>query len=263
VAARLASRSPSIALERGAVWGSASVADAALLSVEEGFLLVSADIGNGSREGDHHGAESRRIILATGQPETLLVPPAPGERLEALTACQISIISPDSLKVLLGLPSAAELITDSLAEALSERHATIRNCAYVRHSERVREKLLQLARTNGHVIPGGIRIDFPLTHQLLADMVGSARETVSLALSELAREGFLRRQRRGYILKIETHELLSAHAWSDVEPPAASTPRSTTARPSTTTACKPRSAPSATPSTTPPRRASSTASRPS
>jgi hypothetical protein len=204
-AARIAARSASIRLERGAAWGSAPVVDAALVAVEEGFLLVSAAVNNGFE----HGAVGRRIVLATGQCGTLLTAPAPGERLEAVTPGRITIISHESLKILLGLPSVAELIADALTEGLRERQETIRNCAYVRHSERVREKLLQLARTYGHVVPGGVRVDFPLTHQLLADMVGSARETVSLALSELADNGFLHRQQRGYILRVGGNELFS------------------------------------------------------
>jgi CRP-like cAMP-binding protein len=207
--AQIAGRSVSIVLARGAAWGSAPVSDVALLIVEEGFVLISADMAEGSSDGGgRHGNGGRRIILATGESGTFFAPPALGERLEALTPCRITVISADSLKALLRLPVMAEAIADALAEALRERQVTIRNCAYVRHCERVREKLLQLARRYGHVVPGGVRIDFPLTHQLLADMVGSARETVSLALSELAREGFVHRQHRRYVLRIASSDLV-------------------------------------------------------
>jgi hypothetical protein len=212
-AAQIAERSVSIGLTRGATWRPAPASDAALLSVEEGFVLVCADMGSGSGDDEGHGSGARpgngcrRIVLATGDSGTFLVPLALGERLEALTPCRLTLISADSLRALLGLPEVAEAIGDALAEALRERHATIRNCAYVRHSERVREKLLQLARTYGHVVPGGVRIDFPLTHQLLADMVGSARETVSIALAALAREEFVQRQQRRYVLRIATDDL--------------------------------------------------------
>jgi CRP/FNR family transcriptional regulator len=148
--------------------------------------------------------------LATGQSGTLFLPPGPGERLEALTPCRITIVSADSLLVLLGLPSVAEAIVDSFAEAVRERQATIRNCSHVHHSDRVLEKLLQLARIYGRAVPGGVRIDFPLTHQLVADMVGSARETVSLALSDLARKGFLQLRKHRYVLRMGPDELFSA-----------------------------------------------------
>jgi hypothetical protein len=113
---------------------------------------------------------------------------APGERLEALTPSRITIVSGQSLRVLLGRPSVAEAILDAFVEALRERQATIRNCAYVRHSERVLEKLLQLARAYGRAVPGGVRIDFPLTDQLLADMGGlGSRDRQSRAFRPCAR----------------------------------------------------------------------------
>ena len=205
--AQIAERSVSIVLERGSAWGPTPSSDVALLTVEEGFVVISAAMGEEAGNA-HQDTAGRRIVLATGESGTLLPPPAPGERLEAVTPCRITVISANSLRALLGFPVMAEAIADALAAALAERHATIRNCAYVRHGERVREKLLQLARGYGRVVPGGVRIDFPLTQQLLADMVGSARETVSLALAELAREGFVHRQHRRYVLRIGSDDLV-------------------------------------------------------
>jgi CRP-like cAMP-binding protein len=205
-AAEVARQSASVELLRGEVRYVARESGAGLVAVDEGFVLISAHTccryGNGS-------PASRRIVVATGQPGTLFVPPGPSERLEALTTCRITIVSADSLKSLLELPSVAKVIADALAEGLRERQATIRNCAHVHHRERVLGKLLQLAGTYGRAVPGGVRIDFPLTHQLLADMVGSARETVSLALSDLARDGLLLRQHGRYVLKVRPHELFS------------------------------------------------------
>jgi hypothetical protein len=205
VVARIAAHSATITLARREALAAAPSSDIALLAVEEGFVVISADVTNADGDGVHHG--SRRIVLATGESGALLPPPAPGEQLEAVVPCRITAISADSLTDLLRLPLLAEAITNALAAALAERDATIRNCAYVRHSDRVREKLLQLARTHGRAVPDGVRIDFPLTHQLLADMVGSARETVGLAISEFVRAGFALRQQRRYVLRIEASEL--------------------------------------------------------
>jgi CRP-like cAMP-binding protein len=230
-AVEVAGQSASVVLTRGEVWRSTRDHDAALVAVEEGFVLISADTRHGTRR---VGPVGRRIVVATGQRGVLLVPPGSGERLEALTMSRITIISGDSLRFLLGRPSVAEAICAAFVEALQERQATIRNCAYVRHSERVLEKLLQLARTYGRVVPGGVRIDFPLTHQLLADMVGSARETVSLALSDLAREGFLHRRHGRYVLNVGLQELFSGSCGgterarrgrSMIDPPTGTPPR--------------------------------------
>lgn len=207
---RVAARSLTVSLRPRAAWIMTAAADAALLAVDDGFLVLSSDIGNGNDHGGRYVALNRRIILATGQAGTFLAPPGVGERVEALTACRFTVISGDSLKALTAVPPVAEAITIALAQELRERHATIRNCAYVRHSDRVREKLLQLARVYGRVVPGGVRIDFPLTHQVLADMVGSARETVSLAITELVRDGFVGRQDRSYVLRVASSDLLPA-----------------------------------------------------
>jgi hypothetical protein len=120
-AAQIAEGSLSVELARGATWEAAPASEQPLLAVEEGFVLVCADIGNGCGDGEdpcggaHNGYGSRRIVVATGEPGSFLVPPALGERLEALTACRFTLISADSLRALLGLPEAAAAIGDALA----------------------------------------------------------------------------------------------------------------------------------------------------
>ena len=66
----------------------------------------------------------------------------------------------------------------------------------------MRSKLLQLARNYGRGALDGVRIDFPLSHTLLADMVGSSRETVTRSLDELRRDGFVARQGHNYRLLV-------------------------------------------------------------
>jgi CRP-like cAMP-binding protein len=71
----------------------------------------------------------------------------------------------------------------------------------------VREKLTELARAHGRVGTDGIRLDFPLTHDLLAEMTASARETVTRALDELHREGFVQRNGRTYSVHVSPDAL--------------------------------------------------------
>jgi CRP/FNR family transcriptional regulator, cyclic AMP receptor protein len=68
-------------------------------------------------------------------------------------------------------------------------------------------KLVQLARKFGRVTPDGIRLDIPLTHQLLADAVGAARETVTVALRDLRQNGMVERTGRTYLLKLPPQDL--------------------------------------------------------
>ena len=45
-------------------------------------------------------------------------------------------------------------------------------------------------------------LQLPITHELLAEMIGSARETVTRAVDALEQNGFLRREDRGYVLRV-------------------------------------------------------------
>jgi CRP-like cAMP-binding protein len=71
----------------------------------------------------------------------------------------------------------------------------------------VRGKFLQLARAHGRVVKGGVLVDLPLTHDLIAESIGSTRETVTLALRELMRSGFVSRVDRRYRLSISPEDL--------------------------------------------------------
>jgi DNA-binding IclR family transcriptional regulator len=66
---------------------------------------------------------------------------------------------------------------------------------------------VQLAQHFGRVRPDGIRLEFPLTHGLLADMIAPARETVTRCLDELERDGFLVRDGHSYRLLISPEAL--------------------------------------------------------
>ena len=99
-------------------------------------------------------------------------------------------------------------LVEQLASAVAQRQEALANFAPTRHTERVRRKLLQLARVYGHVVGDGIRIDFPITHALLAEMVGSSRETVTRALDELHRDGFVVRTGSTYRLLVSATVVL-------------------------------------------------------
>jgi CRP-like cAMP-binding protein len=174
-------------------------ADAACLVVEDGVALVTS----------RRGAATRRMIVAVAGPGAVLLPPSLGERLEAATDLRLTVIGDAAHAALLRVPAAAAVLVEALAEQLRERHESLAQFSSVRHVERIREKLLQLARTHGRVVPGGIRLDLPLTHELVGEMVGSARETVTWAFAELAREGFLSRDGRTYRLAVAPEALAS------------------------------------------------------
>jgi CRP-like cAMP-binding protein len=53
----------------------------------------------------------------------------------------------------------------------------------------------------GRTVPGGRRLDLPLTQELLAGLTGATRESVNRALAELSAAGRVERSRGGYIVR--------------------------------------------------------------
>jgi CRP-like cAMP-binding protein len=185
---------PGDTLDRSALRGTA------LILVSEG-LVVMRTTSPGS---------TRRMITCHAGGGALVLPPDDGEVLVALTDAALVPISPQARDEMLSSRDSARLLADGLEETLRQRHGAIVSLSRLHHIDRVREKLIELAREHGRVGRDGIRLDFPLTHDLLGEMVGSARETVTRALDELQREGFVVRRGRIYSVKLEPEQLATS-----------------------------------------------------
>jgi CRP-like cAMP-binding protein len=188
-----------VALREGATRAAARIPACALLVVEEGLVEVAS----------HRAGATRRMVVAVAGPGAVLLRPERDERLEALGDAWLTAVSHEALTALVQLPGAAAALLEALAEAARERQESLASFSSVRHVERVRDKLLQLARAHGRVVSGGVRLDVPLTHERLGEMIGSARETVTWAVAELQREGFLERDGRVYRLLVAPEALAS------------------------------------------------------
>jgi hypothetical protein len=101
----------------------------------------------------------------------LLLPPSPEEALFGLGTSRVRVVSPEGRDELLALAAVGQRVVEQLMRALSQKQEAIANFAPTRHLERVERKLRQLAREHGHVVHDGIRIDFPVSHALLAEMI--------------------------------------------------------------------------------------------
>jgi biotin operon repressor len=198
-AAVLAER-PAVEIEPGVPYFRASFSNAALLIVEDGFVVLRATFPE----------LSRSVITCEAGTGGLLLPPSPEEALFGLGPSRVRMVSPKGRDKLLGLAAAAERVVEQLMSALSQRQEAIATFAPTRHLERVQWKLRQLARRHGHVVRDGIRIDFPVSHALLAEMIGSSRETVTRAVDELQRTGFVTRRGSTYLLRAAPESVLGA-----------------------------------------------------
>lgn len=182
----------------GSSYRADSLSKVSFLIVEEGFVVIRRVL-----------TERRGVIICHAGAGSFLPTPEPGETLDALVDAQVTLLSEDAYVKLLAHPKAAMLLSDAMRSTLRQKQDSIANFGSVRHVERVQRKLLQLAREHGRVVPDGIRLDFPITHDLLAEMIGSARETVSRAIDRLERAGFLVRDGRSYRLKIKPEAVLA------------------------------------------------------
>lgn len=169
-----------------------------LLAVEEGFVAVRST----------PAGLTRSIVTCEAGRGHLLLPPAAEEVLFALVPSRLVGIDRDARDRLLESPEVAGSLLELIAATLAQKQEALGNFAHTRHVERVRRKLLQLAESYGHVVQDGIRIDFPVSHALLADMIGSSRETVTRALDELQRAGFVTRNGHTYLLLISPEHVL-------------------------------------------------------
>jgi CRP-like cAMP-binding protein len=193
----LLASSPVRELHAGDVLTPAQLDGICLLVVESGLALIRAGQPESCRE----------VVVCHAGPETVVLPPRDTEVLAALVPTRIVLLSTEQRDRLLELPGAAAALFDALAETIRQKHRTIEALAHHHHLERVRAKLLQLAAGHGVVGRDGIRLDLPLTHELLGEMTGSARETVTRAIDELQAEGMIVRRGRSYRLTVDPDAL--------------------------------------------------------
>jgi CRP-like cAMP-binding protein len=188
---------PIVDIEAAEPYFRASFGEASLLLVEDGFVVLRAlPLGR-----------SRSVITCEAGFGRLLLPPSEEEVLFGLGPSRVAAIPGRALDLLLAVPSAAQVLLHQLAAALGQEQEAIGNFASTRHADRVRRKLLQLGRSYGRVARDGVRIDFPVSHAVLAEMIGSSRETVTRALDELERSGFVERNGHSYRLLVSAEQL--------------------------------------------------------
>jgi CRP/FNR family transcriptional regulator, cyclic AMP receptor protein len=192
-------RCPSVELPASTTLTALEPTDSKLLVVDEGVVLLVAE-----------GGPPRPTVLALACPGDVLAPPAREEHVRALTAARLVAVPQREYELLLGLPGIARALLESLLDAVDKRQQSLASLRGT-HAERLQETLHRLALDHGKVCSEGVEIDLPLTHELLAQMVGSARETVTSTLGRFQREGRLVRTGRTYRLTVSP-DLLEGRA---------------------------------------------------
>lgn len=105
-------------------------------------------------------------------------------------------------------PQIAANALPGLGGRLRDAHNQFLEISTERVERRVAHALLRLVRHSGKKIEGGVEIDFPVTRQEIAEMIGTTLHTVSRVLSAWESEGILEGGRQRIVIK-KPHALVA------------------------------------------------------
>jgi CRP-like cAMP-binding protein len=156
-----------------------------------GLLVISGYLVRRVGQGGRFGAELLgpgdllRPWQTVGQNASLPFEP----RWTAITAAELAILDVEFARRAAPFPTVGVQLVDRAM--LRSRHLAI--AMAIVHQPRIDQRLHMLlwhfADRWGKVGATGATIDVPLTHEVLAELVGARRPTVSTALGQLAKEG--------------------------------------------------------------------------
>lgn len=114
---------------------------------------------------------------------------------QACGECEfVAIPRPAFQEFLVSHPTVALAVINLLSCRLRALGETLHNLTADDVATRVAKLLIHLCARYGRRGPGNICLGIPLTHQEIADMTGTTRQTVTSVLSDLRRRGVLRVQ---------------------------------------------------------------------
>jgi len=129
----------------------------------------------------------------------------------AMEDCRIATIyNNDFQRLLMTNDKVVRQIIQVLCSRLRHVWAQLRDLSYSTADDPIRGGILQLSRKHGIPDARGIIIDLKITHQELAELVGTSRETVTRTLARLQRKGILQLDQRRIIL-LKPKELVPTH----------------------------------------------------
>ena len=151
--------------------------------------------------------EGKQSILAYIEPgemfgELSLVDAGQREEFaEAVERSTVVLIPRDAMQELLERnPQVALGVTKLFGLRRQRIERRLRSLLFRSNRERLVHLLVELAGQYGRAIDGGVELAIKLSHQDLASIIGSTRETVTVVLGELQAEGSLRIGRQKIVL---------------------------------------------------------------
>lgn len=126
---------------------------------------------------------------------------------QAGSECEVASLSQQEFKRFIAAhPTVAMLVIELLACRLRVLGDMLLNLTADDVTTRVIKLLTRLSARYGKRMQGNIQLDIQLTHQEIADMVGTTRQTVTAVLGGLRRKGLVRVE--NHCICIQSEELL-------------------------------------------------------
>lgn len=120
---------------------------------------------------------------------------------EVLDDAQICAIDKREFeKVAMSNPTVSLKIAQIVEHRLTEAQEQIENLVFYDVQTRLARLLLKLADIHGERVEGGVQIGIKLTHEDIASLIGSTRETTSKILNEFRSNGWIDVKKRQIIL---------------------------------------------------------------
>ncbi len=135
--------------------------------------------------------------------ELFLTVPARPFLARALTPCVVAVIPGKTfLHLLSTIPRIGFNFICVLSRHLAEMALDRAQASHKWSAERLALTLLKLGAAHGVKEGAGTAITLPLTHQILADMIGTSRETVTRDLRRLKRQGVVSQRGRTLLIHV-------------------------------------------------------------
>jgi CRP-like cAMP-binding protein len=120
------------------------------------------------------------------------------ETMDEAVVC--SAPTPEFLEIMADVPELTRRIAAIITRRVVCAEMQVENLAYTGVRGRIIGVLLQLAQSVGEHVEGGTKINLRLSRQDLASYAGTTRETCSIELQRLTREGVIGFTGDGYIV---------------------------------------------------------------
>jgi CRP-like cAMP-binding protein len=167
------------------------------------FLLV-----NGRLKVTQVTADGQQIIVRVVHPgdlfgfaRALRRPDYPGTAIgavESLALCWPTDLWP---QVVDRSPQVAATALNTIGQRLEEAHTRIREMSTEEVERRVAHTVIRLSKQAGRPENGGVRIDFPISRQDIAEMTGTTLHTVSRILSAWEAKGLVEGGRQKLLVR--------------------------------------------------------------